>query len=53
EFQVLNGLVIARHPLLTGGFGTLDGLNLPVETSQDQEIENATYNGWLHDHFVS
>ncbi|KAG2064095.1 hypothetical protein BDR04DRAFT_1130902 [Suillus decipiens] len=34
-------------------FGTLDGLNLPVQTSQDQEIKNATYNGWLHSHFVS
>jgi hypothetical protein len=53
DFQVLNDLVVTRHPLLTGGFGTLDGLNLPVQTSQDQEIENATYNGWLHDHFVS
>ncbi|KAG2063508.1 hypothetical protein BDR04DRAFT_1137636 [Suillus decipiens] len=53
DFQVLNELVIARHPLLMGGFGTLDRLNLPVQTSQDQEIENATYNGWLHNHFVS
>ena len=31
----------------------MDGLNLPVQTSHDQEIENATFNGWLHDHFVS
>jgi hypothetical protein len=53
KFQELNYLVTARHPLLTGAFGTLDGLNLPVQTSSDQEIENATYNGWLHDHFVS
>lgn len=53
EFQALNDLVTARHPLLTGAFGSMDGLNLPVQTSTDQEIENATYNGWLHEHFVS
>lgn len=53
EFQELNTLVTARHPLLTGAFGSMDGLNLPVQTSSDQEIENATYNGWLHEHFIS
>ncbi|KAG6828836.1 hypothetical protein H0H93_014699, partial [Arthromyces matolae] len=53
SFEELNDLVVARHPLLTGAFGTMDGLNLAVQTSADQEIENATFNGWLHDHFVS
>ncbi len=46
-------LILTRHPLLTGTFGSLDGLNLLVQTSVDQEIENATFNGWLHEHFVS
>jgi hypothetical protein len=53
EFQEYNDLVLARHPLLVGAFGTMDGLNLPVQTSQDQEIENSTFNGWLQDHFIS
>jgi len=53
EFQDNNTLIVARHPLLTGAFGSLDGLNLAVQTSKDQEIENATFNGWLHEHFVS
>ncbi len=53
DFQELNALVTTRHPLLTGAFGSMDGLNLPVQTSSDQDIENATYNGWLHEHFVS
>ena len=53
EFQEYNNLVLIRHPLLVGAFGTMDGLNLPVQTSEDQEIENSTFNGWLHDHFVS
>ncbi|KAF5376888.1 hypothetical protein D9615_007221 [Tricholomella constricta] len=53
EFQENNDLIVARHPLLTGAFGSMDGLNLAVQTSADQEIENATFNGWLHNHFVS
>jgi hypothetical protein len=53
EFQEYNDLVLARHPLLVGAFGTMDGLNLPVQTSRDQEIENSTFNGWLQEHFIS
>ncbi|KIY48681.1 hypothetical protein FISHEDRAFT_42869 [Fistulina hepatica ATCC 64428] len=53
EFEHCNNIVIRRHPLLTGAFGTMDGLNVPVQASADEDIENATYNGWLHSHFVS
>ena len=53
EFTQLNDLVHEHHPLLDGAFRMLNGLNLPVQKSSDQEIENATYNSWLHSHFVS
>jgi len=53
EFQRLNELVLARHPLLVGAFGGIDGLNLPTQTSDNPDIENATYNGWLSEHFIS
>ena len=53
EFSYLNSLIIRRHPLLTGAFASIDGLNLPVQTSSDEDIKNVTYNGWLHAHFVS
>ena len=53
EFEGKNSLILARHPLLIGAFGSMDGLNLPVQTSQDQEVENATFNGWLQEHFIS
>jgi hypothetical protein len=53
EVRENNDRIRARHPLLEGAFGSMDGLNLAVQTSADQEIENATYNGWLSDHFVS
>ncbi|KAJ7207521.1 hypothetical protein GGX14DRAFT_635380 [Mycena pura] len=47
-----NELIVARHPRLTGAFATIDGVNLPCQTSRDEEIENATYNGWLSEHYV-
>jgi hypothetical protein len=53
EFVKFNNLIRNRHPLLTGAFASIDGLNLPVQTSGDEEIENATYNGWKSSHFVS
>ena len=53
QFEELTNLVLTWHPLLSGAFGTMDGLNLAVQVSKDQEIKNATFNGWLHNHFVS
>ena len=53
EFLELSGYVTAWHPLLRGVFGSIDGLNLLCQVSSDIEMENATYNGWLHDHFIS
>ena len=53
EFQEHNARICVRHPLLTGAFGSMDGLNLPVQQSREQEIENATFNGWLQGHFIS
>ncbi|KAJ7301265.1 hypothetical protein DFH08DRAFT_827677 [Mycena albidolilacea] len=51
EFQAHNDLIVARHPRLTGAFASIDGLNLLCQTSDDEEIKNATYNGWLCEHF--
>ncbi|KAJ7715046.1 hypothetical protein B0H16DRAFT_1742261 [Mycena metata] len=53
EFGAYNELIIEHHPRLTGAFASIDGLNLICQTSSDEEIENATYNGWLCDHYVS
>jgi hypothetical protein len=53
KFEVCNALIVDRHPCLLGAFGGVDGLNLPVQTSDDQDVENATYNGWLAKHFIS
>jgi hypothetical protein len=53
EFQAYNDLIIMHHPLLEGAFSSINRLNLPVQTADDPEIENSTYNGWLCEHFVS
>ncbi|KIK56599.1 hypothetical protein GYMLUDRAFT_247641 [Collybiopsis luxurians FD-317 M1] len=53
EYEELSLLVVARHPLLEGAFGSIDGLALPAQVSDDPEIENATYNGWKTDHTIT
>ncbi|TFK78047.1 hypothetical protein K466DRAFT_607376 [Polyporus arcularius HHB13444] len=53
ECEEDNTLICARHPLLTGAIGSVDGLNILTASSEDPEVENATYNGWLHGHYTS
>jgi hypothetical protein len=53
RFEELAKIVRERHSLLLKAFGVVDGLNLPVQVSGDEEMQNAMYNGWLHGHFVS
>jgi len=53
KLEYLGSLIKKRHPLLDGAFGSIDGLSLPVQESDDPEIENATYNGWKSSHFIS
>ena len=53
QYKTYTKLITARHPRLHGAFATIDGLNLMVETADDVDMENATYNGWLSEHFVS
>lgn len=53
KFEKLSEIVMSHHSLLQGAFGSINGLNLPCQVSDDIKVENATYNGWLHGHFVS
>jgi len=53
KMRRLAASVNQRHPLLGGLFGFVDGHKLPVNTSQEHEVENATYNGWDHSHCIS
>ncbi|KAG2067340.1 hypothetical protein BDR04DRAFT_1129650 [Suillus decipiens] len=52
--QTLCSMADARIQWPQGpAFECIDGLKLPVQTSEDDEIENATYNGWLSEHFIT
>lgn len=53
EFEMYDDLITTRHPRLSGAFASIDGLNLPTQTSSDPDVENYTYNGWLSEHFIS
>ncbi|GAB1517382.1 hypothetical protein RhiTH_000430 [Rhizoctonia solani] len=46
-------MIKKRHPMIEGAFGFIDGLSLPVGTSLDPKIKQATYNGWLHAHQIT
>ncbi|CDO74523.1 hypothetical protein BN946_scf184846.g4 [Trametes cinnabarina] len=53
ECEMDSEMVRLRHPLLEAAMGTIDGLNLATAVSDDPDVENATFNGWLHGHFTS
>ncbi|KAJ4463949.1 hypothetical protein C8R41DRAFT_872275 [Lentinula lateritia] len=53
KYEELSSLITDRHSLLEGAFASIDGLSLPVQVSDDPEIENATYNGWKTDHRIT
>ncbi|EUC59327.1 DDE family endonuclease [Rhizoctonia solani AG-3 Rhs1AP] len=52
EMDAFSAMIQQRHPAIWGAFGFVDGLNLPVETSSDLQLEESTYNGWLHSHRI-
>jgi hypothetical protein len=45
-------LIAVNYPALAGSWCVMDGLKLPIQKSRDESIQNAYYNGWLHDHLV-
>jgi len=53
EFHENSCIIQERHPLLNGAIGSMDGLKTPVQNHPDAMWENAMYNGWLHEHYVS
>jgi DDE superfamily endonuclease len=42
-----------RHPLLENVWCTMDGLKLYLQEAGSTTVENAYYNGWKCDHYVS
>lgn len=53
EFEKFSNAICQHHSLLRGAFGSIDGLSLAAQESEDPEMENATYNGWKSDHCIN
>ena len=53
DFERLSTLITQHHPLLIGVFGSVDGLSLCTQVSNDPELKNATYNAWKSDHHIN
>ena len=44
---------MAKYPSLPEVWGTLDGLNLNIQSTKDDKVQSIFYNGWTHGHYVS
>lgn len=53
ELEEDNNLVLARHPLLSDAIGSINGVNFLTMSADNPDLENATYNSWLHGHYTS
>jgi hypothetical protein len=53
RFQYYSDIIEECHPLLVGGFCFVDGLNIPVADSLDEDTQNSQYNGWTCSHYCS
>ena len=50
QISEYSAMIVERHGLLQGAFGSIDGLKLPVEVPEDPMMENASFNSWTHGH---
>ncbi|OAV91607.1 hypothetical protein PTTG_04241 [Puccinia triticina 1-1 BBBD Race 1] len=53
ELERYRAMIEGKFPLLTGCFGFVNGLNIPVLVSGDEDLQNAHYNGWTCSHYCS
>jgi hypothetical protein len=43
----------AKYPSLADVWGTLDGLNLNLQSTKDDKVQSMFYSGWTHGQYVS
>jgi hypothetical protein len=46
-------LPTSYHGKVPFGWGTLDGLNLNIQSTKDGKVQTIYYNGWMHGHYIS
>ncbi len=52
EIAPYQAVIRLNFPALDGSWCVMDGLKILIQKPGDESIQNANYNGWLHDHFV-
>jgi hypothetical protein len=53
EVLAFQQATMAKYPSLPEVWGTLDGLNLNIQSTKDDKVQFIFYNGWTHGHYVS
>jgi hypothetical protein len=53
EVAAYQKATVAKYPSHSEVWGTLDGLNLNIQSTKDDKIQSIFYNGWTHGHYVS
>lgn len=53
QFRDFAARIFERHPLINGGCCFVDGLNILMAKSRDEDVQNAHYNGWTCSHYCS
>ncbi len=53
EVLAFQQATMAKYPSLPEVWGTLDGLNLNIQSTKDDKVQSIFYNSWTHGHYVS
>jgi hypothetical protein len=53
EVAAFQQATMAKYPSLPKVWGTLDGINLNLQSTKDDKVQSIFYNGWTHGHYVS
>jgi hypothetical protein len=53
EVTAYQQATVAKYHSLPEVWGTLDGLNLNIQSTKDVKVQRIFYNGWMHGHYVS
>lgn len=52
KMEAFSAMIEGKYSLLSGAFGFVDGLRLPIQVPGDPDLENAYYNGWVSQHNI-
>jgi hypothetical protein len=53
EVAAFQRATTAMYPSLADVWGTLDGINLKIQSTKGDKVQSIFYIGWTHGHYVS